>query len=281
MAATVNGTPVATIEVVEELTEDETSERHLLEQKIERGMKRVEQTFYEIGKALAELRERRLYRSTHKNFGDYCNARFERLKRRQAEYLILASQIIDNLRNAHNCARFPLPTSESQVRSMKDLKPEQRIEVWQTGCSESQGRVPTAKTVKGIVKRLKERNTTPPPIPFQTGEVVLICGAGNPDLRKYDGQWAIALQINEYTVTLAVNGKNISVQPQFLKKVEPNYWAKIKAVNKRITRLQLGRELDPIEEAGLEVMRRRISFTPKQMLFLQWLESNYGILASE
>lgn len=150
------------LEVVEELTGEEAKDRHRLEFKIERGIEQVEQTFYEIGKALAELRDRRLYRSTHKNFGSYCRERFDRIKRRQAEYLIVASEVVDDLKNAHNCAQFPLPTSESQVRSMKDLTSLQRQEVWQTGLAESGGVVPTAKTIKRIVERIKERDTTPP-----------------------------------------------------------------------------------------------------------------------
>ncbi len=243
---------------------------------MERGIQKVEQTFYQMGLALSELRERRLYRSTHKNFGSYCQERFQRIKRRQAEYLILASTVVNDLKNAHNCADFPLPTSESQVRSMKDLTPPQRREVWQTGVVESGGEVPTAKIVKAIVERLKSRDTTPPPIPFQKGDVVLIRGLGNSQLRKFDGQWAIALSINEYTVTLAVDGKDIPVKPQFLEEVDPKYWAEIKAVNERVTRLQVECELDPAEDAVLEVLRRRTCFTPKQMMLLERMEQDYA-----
>jgi len=269
-----NHTPV---EVVEELSPEEEADRHRLELKVERGIEKVEQTFYEIGIALAELRSRRLYRSTHKNFGDYCKKRFHRIKRRQAEYLILASEVVDDLKTAHNCAQFPLPTSESQVRSMKDLTPPQRREVWQTGVVESGGQVPTAKTVKGIVERLKERDTTPPQIPFQQGDVVLIRGLGNPELKKYDGQWAVALAINEYSVTIGLDSKDIPVNPKFLEPVEPKYWADIKAVNQRITRLKQY-ELDPMESAGLEVLRRRTCFTPKQLTLLERMENDYGVL---
>ncbi|RCJ39603.1 hypothetical protein A6770_38680 [Nostoc minutum NIES-26] len=46
---------------VPELTEDEQRDRLHLERKVERA-------FFEVGKALAELRDRRLYRSTHRTF---------------------------------------------------------------------------------------------------------------------------------------------------------------------------------------------------------------------
>ncbi|MBC1281329.1 hypothetical protein GNF10_36780, partial [Nostoc sp. UCD121] len=46
---------------VSELTEQEISDRLHLERKVERA-------FFEAGKALAQLRDRRLYRSTHRTF---------------------------------------------------------------------------------------------------------------------------------------------------------------------------------------------------------------------
>lgn len=266
----------AAVEVVEELTQEEAADRHRLELKIERGIEQVEQTFYQIGKALAELRSRRLYRSTHKKWSEYCNERFSRIKRRQADYFILAGEVMDDLKDGHNCAHFPLPTSESQVRSMKHLTKPQRQQVWQTGVAKSGGNVPTAKTIKDIVERLKERDTAPPPISYQEGDVVLIRGLGNPDLRKHDGQWAIAQRINEYTVTVALAGKDMSVKPQFLEQVDPKYWSEIKAIHERITQLQLECDLDPADNAVLEVLRRRTCFTPRQMLLLERIEQDYA-----
>ncbi len=186
-----------TVEVIQELTEDELADRHRLEMKVERGIEQIERTLYQIGIALRELRERRLYRSTHRRWSDYCNERFSNIKRRQADYFILASEVIDDLKNGHNCAHFPLPTSESQIRSMKSLTPVERVEAWQTGVNEFDGEVPTAKTIKGIVERIKERNTTPPQIPYQLGDVFLI-SAKSGELKKYSGCWAIATQIKAW-----------------------------------------------------------------------------------
>ncbi|WP_242054147.1 hypothetical protein [Nostoc sp. FACHB-888] len=53
---------------VPELTEEEQRDRLHLERKVERA-------FFEAGKALMELRERKLYRSTHKTFEEYCRVR--------------------------------------------------------------------------------------------------------------------------------------------------------------------------------------------------------------
>ena len=54
MAVDVRVTPEAAVEVVKELSEDEAKDRHHLELKVERA-------FVEAGKALSELRDRRLY----------------------------------------------------------------------------------------------------------------------------------------------------------------------------------------------------------------------------
>ncbi len=73
----------------EELTPDEERERLYLERKVERA-------FYEAGKALQSLRDRRLYRSTHKTFEEYCRDRFG-FERRHPYRLIDAADVVDNL----------------------------------------------------------------------------------------------------------------------------------------------------------------------------------------
>ncbi len=61
-----NHTPV---EVVEELSPSESADRQRLELKVERA-------FYEAGSGLRELRDRNLYRNTHKTWEEYCLDRF-------------------------------------------------------------------------------------------------------------------------------------------------------------------------------------------------------------
>ena len=169
-----------------------------------------------------------------------------------------------------------LPTKETQIRPLAKLEPELQRQVWKQAVEAAGGKVPSERIVKGIVERLKERDTTPPPIPYREGDVVLIRGLGNPDLRKFDVQWALAQGINEYTVTVALAGKDVSVKPQFLEEVDPKYWADIKAVHERIIRLQLECNLDPADDAVLEVLRRRTCFTPRQMLLLERMEQDYA-----
>ena len=74
---------------IEELTSEELSLRLQLERKVERA-------FYEAGKALMELRDRKLYRSSHKTFEEYCRDRFG-YTRIAAFYKISAAVVVDNL----------------------------------------------------------------------------------------------------------------------------------------------------------------------------------------
>lgn len=74
---------------VTELTQEEQSDRLHLE-------RRVERAFFEAGKALMELRDRRLYRSTHKTFDEYCRLRFG-YTRMAATHKIAAATVMENL----------------------------------------------------------------------------------------------------------------------------------------------------------------------------------------
>lgn len=56
----------------------------------------LDRAFYEAGKALMELRDCKLYRSTHKTFEEYCRDRFGH-SRQKSNYLIAAADVFDNL----------------------------------------------------------------------------------------------------------------------------------------------------------------------------------------
>ena len=79
----------STVEVLEELTPDEEKERQRLEIKIDRAIS-------ESWLALKQLRDRRLYRSTHKTFDEYALERFG-YNRAHAYRLISAAVVLENL----------------------------------------------------------------------------------------------------------------------------------------------------------------------------------------
>ena len=87
-------TIIVTAVEVPELTEQEISDRLHLERKVERA-------FFEAGKALMELRDRRLYRSIHRTFEEYCRDRFGYTHRR-VNYLIAGSVVFNNIATGTN-----------------------------------------------------------------------------------------------------------------------------------------------------------------------------------
>ena len=96
---------VAAVEVTE-LTEQEISDCLHLERKVERA-------FFEAGKALMELRDRKLYRSTHKTFEEYCRDRFghNRMALRKAQ--------IYYLQGFHHFGKSRLMKQRSQTESCR------------------------------------------------------------------------------------------------------------------------------------------------------------------
>lgn len=54
------------------------------------------------------------------------------------------------------------------------------------------------------------------------------------------------------------------------------YWAEIKAINERITRLQQNHDLDPMDDVALEFLRCRTYFTQRQLLVLERIEQDYA-----
>ena len=224
---------LATIDVtaveVPELTEQEQSDRLHLE-------RRVERAFFEAGKALTELRDRRLYRSTHKTFEDYCRERFG-FSRRQPYHLIEAAVIFDNL--VEKCERSVhiLPTNEWQIRPLSKLDPDIQPEAWEQAVESANGKVPSHRIVKDAVQRIMER--TQIPNTYQLGEVCQILAKDNPELRGKGGCWGIVSQVNDFSCSVRMWDGEYTVGLQHLKSYEylPAECQQIQVICDRINRM--------------------------------------------
>ena len=113
-------------------------------------------TFVQVGQALAEIRDRKLYRMKGKTFERYCRELFDIAERRVYE-LIGAAGVIENLRNCavideyENKQRF-LPFNEAQARPMTSLNAEQQVVVWKAALDSAPNGKMTASHVKKVVK---------------------------------------------------------------------------------------------------------------------------------
>src|SRR6266851_1670786 len=86
---------------------------------MERGIR----AFVEVGEALMEIRDNRLYRSDYATFEEYCRERWG-WSRRHADRQIAAAEVAGNLR-----PQGLTPASEKQARQLVDLTPEQQATV--------------------------------------------------------------------------------------------------------------------------------------------------------
>lgn len=117
------------------------------------------QTFYEVGQALIEIRDRKLYRESHKTFEAYCKETWS-LTRPSAYRLLKAAEVIKNLSPIGD----KIPTKESQVRPLTKLPPAKQLEIWQKAVEESPNGTPTAKIVERLVNEQVDSNQKEKPL---------------------------------------------------------------------------------------------------------------------
>lgn len=220
---------VVTVEVAEvevpELSQEEQRLRARLEEK-------VETAFYEAGCALRELRDRRLYRSTHKTFEEYCKQRFG-FERRHPYRLIEAAGVVDNLKKM--CPNWTqkdvsktvtvetvgtpiLPSSEGQVRPLTTLEPEQQQKAWLKAVEAVGGKVPSGRVVKDVVDLIRER--TKIPNPYREGEICVLVPKDNPDLRGKGGCWGVVTHVGDFSCTVETWDGDYTVKVEHLKSLE-------------------------------------------------------------
>jgi hypothetical protein len=120
-----------------------------LEEIVDKGIK----TFIEVGRALAEIRDRRLYRDSHSTFEEYCHDRWL-LSRTRAYQLIDAAGVVDVMSTMVDTP----PASERQARELVPLKDDEQemVKVWR-GLRERHGDRLTARLVKVEVERCLAR----------------------------------------------------------------------------------------------------------------------------
>ena len=267
-------TSITTIEVLEELTPDEERERHRLEIKIDRAIS-------ESWLALKQLRDRRLYRSTHKTFEEYALERFG-YNRAHAYRLINAAVVLENLSltqiedDLSPNWRQKLPISESQCRELAKLPSKQQPFAWDQVLEVSGDKAPTAKVVRSVARQIKERPLFLATDFCSPGDVFTLTKLLEHE-RKYNGYPCVAVELKHFTIDVDVYNATLSVKPENLKKIDdPNVRRQLPAIIKRIKRLQqynLDRSAYPI----LDLLGRRTYLTTFEDKLLALMEHEHGI----
>ncbi len=143
--------------MTELLVESEHSELLQHEQVIEHGLR----TFVDVGNALLAIRDKRLYRQDFGTFEEYCGERWG-FSSTHAKRLVDSAIIAQNL-EPFGAKYF----SESHLRPLKNLQPEQQREVYQKAVETApNGKVTAAHveaTVRGVLPPNASRLTLQPP----------------------------------------------------------------------------------------------------------------------
>lgn len=265
------------VEVESELSPDEWQERLYLERLVER-------TFYEAGKSLQKLRDKKLYRNTHPNFEEYCRDRFGH-SRQKSNYLIAAADVYDNLTTS-GCQNSGdslttngcqiLPTNERQVRPLSKLSPHQQVEAWELSIKLALNKQPSNRIVQDVVQRIMER--TKAANPYRVGEVCQFLPKNNPDLRGKGKCWCIITAVNEFSCTVTTLDGDYTIRIDHLKSF--NYFDSdccfMQELSTRIKKLYNNENLETAEEAVLKHLSElnRPYLTPLEEKLLSLLEKN-------
>ena len=201
------------------------------------------------GKALQELRDKKLYRDTHPSFTVYCRERFGH-SRQKSDYLITAANIYENLK-ANDCEI--LPTGEFQVRPLGALEPPPQVVAWNKAVKAAGNKVPTGYIVKQVVREMTREDGDNP---FELGEVVGIVAQDNPKLKGKNGFWGIVTALTKTTCDLQTWDLVLEgIEIEFLRELQytEDDCEAIQNLHRRIQRLQ-GAELEQTAKGVLRLL---------------------------
>lgn len=160
-----------TVAETEKLSAGERELLASLEATIVRGTR----AFAETGRALAMVRDERLYRETHESFEAYAAETFD-ISRQQAYRLIDAAQVLEAMSPMGDIGDGP--RSERQARELAPLKdrPEEMSAAWRSAseAAAAQSRAVTAEDVRAAVR---------PPAPAQEQAPVRLVAPPENDTR--------------------------------------------------------------------------------------------------
>ncbi len=113
-------------------------------------------SFIEVGSALSEIRDRKLYREQFSTFEEYCEQRWH-ISRSRGYRLMDAAEIAGTLSPMGD---IPEGLTERQVRPLKALPKEERAAAWAKAVESAPNGAVTAKDVEKAVMEAKEGTAT-------------------------------------------------------------------------------------------------------------------------
>lgn len=131
------------------------------EEVIARGLK----TFIEVGRALAEIKEQKLYRQVFSTFEEYCDNRWQ-LARTRAYELIYAAETakaMSEISNKH------IPKNEGQAKQLRGLTAQVAVKVMQEAEQATGGKI-TAAAIRDAREKIEN-----PPADIPAEDIMVEC----------------------------------------------------------------------------------------------------------
>lgn len=133
------------------ITLDERSRLFQLEETIRQGLN----TFVDVGNALLEIRDKRLYRQDYSTFEEYCREQWSFTKQR-AYQLMDAATVVDTIQKSTIVDFFP--KTETQARPLASLEPEEQVEAWKRVITSTpEGKITAAIVLKAAKEVEREK----------------------------------------------------------------------------------------------------------------------------
>ena len=111
------------------------------------------ESFIEVGVALAQIRDQRLYRAQHQTFEHYCREKWD-YRKSHAYRLIAAAEVVKCLSPVGD---IPQPTHERQVRPLFGLEPEKIRELWKKAVAKAGSGVVQATVVQEVAAEFQSK----------------------------------------------------------------------------------------------------------------------------
>jgi hypothetical protein len=140
---------VGVLGVVQRLSGEEQLQLMKYEETIRLGCA----AFFDVGRALARIREHELFKEGYSSFEAYYTGKWN-FQHSKVYYLIATSQVFDNLVQA---PELPRPEYESQLRPLIGLPPDRAQQAWASAAKKAKAREQsiTARLVKAVVAELQ------------------------------------------------------------------------------------------------------------------------------
>ncbi len=192
-----------------------------------------------------------------------------------AHFKIAAATVFENLSTN---GRQILPTSERQVRELATLEATEQCQVWDEGVDVAGGKVPSGRIVKNIVQRLKEKPLILASDFCSVGDVFTLTRLEGVE-RKYNGCWAIAVDLRDFTIAVDVHDTTLTVKPNNLQPIDyPDARRQLPETLRRIRRLRNVSSLDRGATYVLDGLGQQIYLTNFEAELLTFIEERHGII---